>query len=129
MAKTTPWNKIKAEYLQGATPKELAAKYKMTAKNVSDKANKDKWVQEKAKISENVREKVEEKVERITNLALKRLEDVLQDEEIRASDLVQAIGKALDISGLKSSKQELTGDVKVAPTTFNILPVKSNDKL
>lgn len=26
-------------------------------------------------------------------------------------------------------KQEITGDVKVAPTTFNILPVKGNDEL
>ena len=27
MAKTTPWNKIKADYLNGVTPKELAEKY------------------------------------------------------------------------------------------------------
>lgn len=108
MAKTTPWIKIKAEYLQGVTPKELSEKYKVTAKQISDKANKDEWVEEKAKISEKVRENTEDKIERITNLALDRLEEILSGSNLR-SDFVNAIGKALDISGLKSSKQEITG--------------------
>lgn len=113
MSKTTPWNKIKSEYLQGVTPKNLAKKYKLAAKQVSDKANKDKWTIEKSKICENVRENVQNKIERITALALNRLEDVLTTEDIKISDLVTAIGKALDISGLKTTKQETNfkGDV------------------
>lgn len=113
MAKTTPWLEIKTAYLKGVTPKELALKYKIKAKAISDKANEEKWVAEKSKISEKIRENVENKIERITNLALNRLEDVLTEDEVRTSDLISAIGKALDISGLKSSKQETTinGDI------------------
>lgn len=109
MAKTTPWLEIKAAYLKGITPKELAQKYKIKAKAISDKANEEKWVAEKARISEKIRKNVEVKIDRITNLALSRLEDVLNDDEVRTGDLISAIGKAIDISGLKSSKQEITG--------------------
>lgn len=109
MAKTTPWIKIKAEYLQGVTPKELAEKYNLTAKQISDKANEEKWVAQKAEISENVRDKVQIKIDNLTSLALKRLEEVLKDKKTKTSDLVAAIGKAIDISGLKMSKREITG--------------------
>lgn len=34
----TPWNKIKKEYLEGVTPKELALKYKIKAKTIINKA-------------------------------------------------------------------------------------------
>lgn len=109
MAKGIAWVKIKSEYLQGVTPKELGEKYGLTAKQISDKANKEKWVAEKAKMCEKVRENTQERIERITNIALIRLEDVLLNDEVRPSDLVNAIGKAFDVSGLKSSKQEITG--------------------
>ena len=109
MAKTTPWIKIKAEYFQGVTPAELGEKYGLTAKQVSDKANKEKWTADKSKICEEVRNKVQSKIDKITSLALKRLEDVLSDKKTKTNDLVSAIGKAIDISGLKSSKQEITG--------------------
>lgn len=107
--KVTPWVQIKAEYLQGAFPKELAAKYNITAKQISDKANKEKWVAAKAEICEKVREKAESQLDRITNLALERLEEVLTMDLIKTNDLIAAIGKAIEISGLKSSKQEITG--------------------
>lgn len=109
MAKETPWLEIKAAYLKGVAPKELAIKYKLKAKTISDKANKENWVEEKAKICEKVRENTQDKIERITDIALRRLEDVLCAEDTKTNDLVSAIGKALDISGLKSSKQEITG--------------------
>lgn len=109
MAKTTPWVKIKAEYLQGVTPAELSEKYSLTAKQISDKANKEKWTTDKSEICEKVRDNVQSKIDKITSLALKRLEDVLSDENTKTNDLVSAIGKAIDISGLKSSKQEITG--------------------
>ena len=126
MAKTTPWIKIKAEYLQGVTPKELAEKYNLTAKQISDKANEEKWVAQKAEISENVRDKVQIKIDNLTSLALKRLEDVLKDKKTKTNDLVAAIGKAIDISGLKISKREITGK-NGAPLTVQkeyILPAE-----
>ena len=126
MAKTTPWIKIKAEYLQGVTPKELAEKYNLTAKQISDKANEEKWVAQKAEISENVRDKVQIKIDNLTSLALKRLEEVLKDKKTKTNDLVAAIGKAIDISGLKMSKREITGK-NGAPLTVQkeyILPAE-----
>ena len=107
--KPTRWLEIKTEYLKGCNPKELAQKYDIPAKTIHEKASKESWVDEKASISKNVQEKVTEQIERITSLALSRLEDVLSDSDVRTSDLVQAIGKAIDVSGLKSSKQEITG--------------------
>lgn len=109
MAKTTPWNEIKAEYLQAVTPKELANKYGLTAKQISDKANKEKWVSEKSEISENVRENVQERIKGLTNLALDTLVSVINDPETESNVKVQASKAILDISGLKSSKQEITG--------------------
>lgn len=107
MAKTTPWNKIKADYLNGVTPKELAEKYKITAKQIHDKAFRDSWVAERASIAEKTRESVQKRIDRLTNLALERLECVLREDLIRTSDLISAIGKALEVSGLKSQKHEV----------------------
>ena len=109
MAKETPWLEIKAAFLKGVTAKELAVKYKIKARSITDKAYEERWNDEKTIISENIRDRVTKRVDRITDLAMQRLEDVLLDENIKTSDLVNAIGKAFDISGLKSSKQELTG--------------------
>ena len=107
--KTTPWNKIKAEYLQGVTPKELAQKYHLKAKQISDKANEEKWVAEKAKISENLRIDVQERIKDLTNQALEALCDVINDPKCENKDKVSAARAILDVSGLKSLKQDITG--------------------
>lgn len=109
MAKKTPWVQIKSEYLLGVTPKELAKKYGLDSKTIHEKASKENWTEEKARICKNLQVHTQEQVQRITLLALRRLEDVLTEDMVKTSDLVNAIGKALDISGLKTSKQELTG--------------------
>lgn len=107
--KTTPWNKIKAEYLQGVTPKELAQKYHLKAKQISDKANEEKWVAEKAKISENLRIDVQERIKDLTNQALEALCNVINDPECKNTDKVSAAKAILDVSGLKSIKQDVSG--------------------
>lgn len=109
MKHTTPWNKIKAEYLQGVTPKELATKYHLKAKQISDKANEEKWVAEKAKISENLRSDVQNRIKEMTNVALEALCDVINDPECKNTDKVSAARAILDVSGLKSLKQEVSG--------------------
>lgn len=109
MAKTIPWVKVKKDYLEGVTPKELAEKYKSDIDKIYKKIENEKWAPELSEIKGNIGNKVQERIERVTNLALSRLEDVLKDEDVKTSDLVNAIGKAFDVSGLKSSKQELTG--------------------
>lgn len=127
--KTTPWNKIKAEYLQGVTPKELANKYKIKARSISDKAYEENWGDEKTRISENVREKTQDRIEGLTNLALDTLVSVINDSASENRDKVSAAKALLDISGLKSSKQELVGglDLKQVNITRKIVKVQKKD--
>ncbi len=107
MAKMTPWTKIKAEYLQGVTPQMLAKKYKLTAKQVSDKATKDKWTIEKSEICANIRENIQDKIQALSNNALEVLSEVMNDPETEYKDKVSAARAILDVSGLKSVKQEI----------------------
>jgi adenylate cyclase len=109
MSKTIAWNKIKVDYLNGVTPKELANKYKITAKQIHDKASRDNWVAEKASICEKTRETVQERIKELTNLALETLCKVINDPESDNKDKVSASRAILDVSGLKSLKQEVTG--------------------
>ena len=109
MAKVTAWNKIKADYLNGVTPKELAEKYKIPAKSIHEKASKENWVEEKASISKNLQEDVQAKIKDLTNLALDTLCKVINDPESDNKDKVSASRAILDVSGLKSLKQEVSG--------------------
>lgn len=106
---TTPWNRIKKEYLEGVTPKELALKYKISAKYIGEKASKENWVDEKAKISKNLQEDVQERIKGLTNLALDTLVEVINDKETENNVKVSACKAILDISGLKSIKQDVSG--------------------
>ena len=107
MAKTTPWNKIKKEYLEGVSPKDLASKYGIAAKSIHEKASKEHWVDEKASICKNVQEDVQEQIKELTNLALQALRSVINDPECKHADKVSASRAILDISGLKTQKHEV----------------------
>ncbi|MBR5012627.1 MAG: hypothetical protein IKY15_01670 [Clostridia bacterium] len=109
MAKVTAWNKIKADYLNGVTPKELAEKYKIPAKSIHEKASKENWVDEKASIGKNLKEDVQAKIKDLTNLALDTLCKVINDPESDNKDKVSASRAILDVSGLKSIKQDVSG--------------------
>lgn len=118
--KTTPWNKIKAEYLQGAAPRELAAKYGLTAKQVSNKANIEKWASENKKIKEKVSKNAQDYIQQLVDLALSRLAAILESDSMRACDHIAAAKAILEISGLKNIKQ----DMKEELPTININGVK-----
>lgn len=121
MAKTTPWTKIKAEYLQGATPKELAKKYSLTSQQISNKVKRDKWKLEKDQISHKTTENIQDKIQALSNNALEVLSEVMNNPETENKDKVSAARAILDVSGLKSVKQEITADVKseVRPPQWN----------
>lgn len=53
------------EYLQGATPKELAEKYKLTPKQITNKASRDKWVTEKETIQDKTRQNLQSKIQEL----------------------------------------------------------------
>lgn len=109
MSKTTPWNKIKKEYLDGVAPKELAIKYKIPAKSIHEKSSKENWTEEKASISKNLQVDVQEKIKELTNLALDTLKNVINDPEAKHTDKVSASKALLDVSGLKAQKIEASG--------------------
>lgn len=109
MAKTTAWNKIKADYLKGVTPKELAEKYKIDINKLYYKIDNDSWAKEKTKINENIRNDVQERIKELTDLALETLCEVIKAGDSKYQDKVSASKAILDVSGLKSLKQEVTG--------------------
>lgn len=109
MAKTTPWNKIKKEYLDGVAPKELAEKYQIDINKLYNKIDNDSWAKDKTEINGNVRKDVQERIKELTNLALETLCNVINDPESDNRDKVSASKALLDVSGLKSLKQEVTG--------------------
>lgn len=107
--KPTPWLEIKTEYLKGCSPKELAEKYGVTSKAIREKASKENWVDEKTTIFNNVQQSIENYIKTLSKKALKQLETVIDDTEAEYKDKVSASRAILDVSGLKSSKQEITG--------------------
>lgn len=124
-----PWAKVKKDYLEGVTPKEIALKYGTTAKTVTDKASKEKWTAEKSIIYENVLQNVQDRIQNITNKALTTLEEIIENDTAKDADRVAASRAVLDISGLKTQKQEISGDMNITPTTLNILPVRAQNEL
>ena len=114
----TAWNKVKKEYLEGVTPKELAKKYKTTAKTISDKAYEEDWKEEKTKISENIRENVQERIQKLTNKSLDALESIIEDRNAKDSDVVSAARAILDLSGLKSSNQNVNLNTEPVEVKF-----------
>ena len=105
----TVWLEIKADYLKGIVPKELAQKYNVLAKTITEKASKENWVDEKTRIFNNLQFDVEDYIKKLSKKALKQLEEVIDDKEADYKDKVSASRAILDVSGLKSSKQEITG--------------------
>lgn len=128
MAKATPWTKIKGDYLSGITPRELAKKYKIKAKTITEKASKEDWVVEKATICKNVQEKIEDNISKGATEAVAYLREVVNNTKEETKDRIAAAKGLLSVSGLEKSEKKITGDITTSPTTFNILPVKSDTK-
>lgn len=109
MAKIIEWNKIKKDYLNGVTPKELAEKHKVDIEKVYKKIENEKWAAELREIKANIGNEVQERIKELTNLALETLCNVINDPESKSMDKVSASKAILDVSGLKSIKQDVTG--------------------
>lgn len=107
MAKTTPWNKIKAEYLKGSSPKELAQKYKLKPKAISNKATIEKWANEKKQIKANISKNVEKDIENGAKEAICFLREVVNCTDEETKDRISAAKGLLDVSGYKSQKHQL----------------------
>jgi len=109
-AQCTPWLKIKKEYLQGVTPKELAVKYDLAASTITNKACKESWLVEKEIISNNIKNVVANEIAEIQSLTLNRIKEQLNrprkseinPDGITDSDLNGVIGRANEVNKLKS---------------------------
>jgi len=118
----TPWNKIKKEYLEGVTPKELAAKYKISAKDIGDKASHDGWTAKKREISVKVEQTVQERIVGLTTKALDALEKVLDKSENEVN-IISAARSVIDVSGLKAIKNIVSADAG-----FSLFVTKAKEK-
>ena len=120
------WTKIQIEYEQGKKPKELAAKYGLEAQQISRKATASKWVSPKKKNERKIeksREKYDEKIESLFCVSLIELEKIINAEETRNNDKINAIKCVIDISGFKKESQEvknLTPQIIVAQEQHKI---------
>lgn len=93
----------------GIVPRELAKKYNLDVKVIQDKIGRDKWAPQKAQIRMKAQENVQEKINALTDKSLRTLEEIIDNEEAKHSDKIQAAKAILDVSGLKTQKQEITG--------------------
>lgn len=118
--KTTPWNKIKAEYLQDVTPKELAKKYGLTSQQVRSKATKEKWTSEKLTISNKVTQNAQDKVQKYVDTIIDNLYNIVIDKNEKTCDRINAGKVIIDLSGLKNDKPK----EKTELPTINIYGVK-----
>lgn len=103
------WAKVKKDYLEGVTHKELCKKYKIDIDRLYKKIENEKWAAERREIQGNIGNIVKDRVQALTNKALDTLETIIEDDSAKDCDRVSAARAVLDISGLKSSKQEITG--------------------
>ena len=129
LCRNVPWLKIKADFLIQIPPRDLAVKYKVPKKVISDRANQEGWVTEKTKIYENVRISVEDEIKQGARESVAFLRSVVNNEEEDTKDRISAAKGILDVSGMKSSKQEITGK-DGAPLTVQkeyILPEEVKD--
>ena len=107
MAKTTPWNKIKAEYLKGSSPKELAEKYSLKPKAISNKATIEKWAGQRKQIKANISKNIEEEINDGAKEAINFLRQVINSLDEETKDRISAAKGLLDVSGLKTQKHEV----------------------
>lgn len=69
-----PWSKIRAEWLKGGiTQKELAKKYGLSEKTISNRASKEGWKNEKGRIREKTEEELRGRIVRARVNHLERL--------------------------------------------------------
>ena len=107
--KPIPWLEIKAEYLSGCKPDEVSKKYKVDIEKLYNKIDNSGWNKEKMELQGNIRNKIETDIKDGSQEAVRYLRGVVSDENQETRDRISAAKGLLDISGLKSSKQEITG--------------------
>lgn len=90
----TNWKRIKAEYLKGGQSyADLAQKYGVAAKTISNRAYKEGWTKEKGKIREEIGEELRERVVRARVKELQTLLDANEKMIETALAMVEAVSQ------------------------------------
>lgn len=115
--KEIPWGEIEKKYLIGVKPQDLAKKYNIPCGTIRSHASRNGWCINKQQISnevtQNVAQKLEDRLTNLTNKALTTCETVLDDPGAKYQDKLTASKIIIDCSGLKKDKKELSGNVGV----------------
>lgn len=99
------WNKIKALYLKGNKPKDIAEQFGIKAKAISDKATSEKWTRKKSQISAKIESTIETDLKEISELCTKELKELLK-KDLKPSEKIQAIRLGYDITLLNKNAPE-----------------------
>lgn len=107
-----------------AIDKELARK----AKKRSDEVKKEKKLLQQ--VAEEKLNKLYPDGTTFQEKSLNLIEEYILTGIVKPDDLIKMLTFLRDTAGQKpTDKQEITGNMNVTPTTFNILPVKGKDEL
>lgn len=90
------WKKIKAEYIKGVPPRELAEKYGVNPKTLTSRCYRERWTDDRKGVAEKTREKCIEKT------ADQNASDAVRLDRMRAKligKLERAIDQYPDIAG------------------------------
>lgn len=116
----TNWDDVHTDFLNGMSLKEISVKYNHSFLYIKNVVSEKGWLQEKKNIESLLSEKITNKIidskldiiekrnkqiEALVDLSLEKLTDILNDESTSTKDMLTAIGKVLDISGLKIINQ------------------------
>jgi len=117
-----PWDKIKAEWLKGGiTQEELAKKYGLSVKTVSNRASKEGWKAAKGRIREKTEENIEARVVRARVTHLEKLiaaQENILDALVKMAEEVKNNPKLLlDKTGGMRNAESLTRAMQTAAMT------------
>ena len=132
LTRTELWKKIQDDYMNGLNEKQLALKYNMLPLTIGNRIKKLNLSGMRARMLPDVKKQiidstkilvdndisVKNRVDKLTLLALHRLEERLNDMYLDDAMLDRFIGRVIDISGLKQDKTDHT--VTVLPVVNKI---------
>ena len=116
----TNWDDLHSDYLQGVSILELSKKYNLSFNYLKNRISEKGWLSEKVEIRSTIEDEVKKeliegrvnlaskynaRIESLVDCALDKLEEILNDENTTIKNLLSAIDKVLDISGLKIINQ------------------------
>ena len=96
------WLEVQKDYNLGIAPRELAIKYNIPDIQLKRHIANNKWGDKKKSFQAKIIDSQAERIKRLTDKALNRIEQKLDAQMIKDNDLATFARLVIDISGLKS---------------------------